>query len=269
MPEDTTEPEPADDASAREVISADEPVAEEPRRTGSRGKWAILVLALLSVTVLLTIVLSAGAWGESRTPTTVPDVVGRTVPVATKRLVEVDLAKGTMLAVATPACGAGTVVKQFPERGSHVLSGSAVDMLVAVAPTMTVAPDVTLDTTLVAGNTLSYSLLKPVFYQQLSDSVDSGRVVAQMPRAGQPVMTGQPVAVFVSMGRGVGGAVVPNVIGETLTEAATDIAEVYLLAELYYPRSPVLMSEKVSDQLPAPGTRVPVGSTVPIFVAPQ
>jgi len=267
--DDTTELGPSEKPRGREVVSADEPMAREPVKSGGRGKWALIALAVLAVTVLLTIALSAGAWGESRTPTVVPDVIGRPVPVATKRLADAKLATGAMPTVATSVYGAGIVVDQSPEERSQALSGSGVDMLVAFAPTMAVVPDVTLDTTLVAGNTLSYALLKPVFYQQLSDSVDSGRVVAQMPRAGQPIMTGQPVAVFVSIGRGTGGAVVPNVIGESLTDAATHMADVYLLAELYYPRPGMLMSEKVTDQVPAPGTRVPIGSAVPVIAAPN
>jgi beta-lactam-binding protein with PASTA domain len=268
MSDDTTQHDPSADAIGTELVSADDAATAETSKAGGRGKLGLLVLAAIAVAVLLTVAMSAGAWGESRTPTAVPDVIGRPVPVANKTLAEANLAPGAMPTVATSVYGAGIVVDQSPEHSSNVLSGSRVDMLVAVAPTMTVVPDVTLDTTSVAGNTLSYSLLTPKFYEQLSDSVDSGRVVAQMPRAGQPIMTGQPVAVFVSVGPGVSGAVVPDVVGQSLTDAANRIADVYLLAELYYPRPDMLMSEKVTDQLPAPGTRVPVGSTVPVFVAP-
>jgi beta-lactam-binding protein with PASTA domain len=185
--------------------------------------------------------------------------------VAVERLAAAQLTTATMATVATTEFGSGVVVDQLPAQSTAVPAGSGVDLLVAVPPTMTVVPDVSLDTTLVAQSVLGYSLLRPIVYQQLSDSVDYGRVVAQLPRAGQPLMTGQPVAIFVSMGRGTGGAVVPDVVGQTLGEAATHITDVYLLAQLYNMRPGMSMTDKVTDQAPAPGTRVPVGAAIALL----
>jgi beta-lactam-binding protein with PASTA domain len=221
-----------------------------------------LVAALAAV---LFLVMSAGAWGALRTLTAVPDVAGQPVPVAVERITAAQLTTATMGTVATTDFGNGVVVDQLPAQSTAVPVGSAVDLLVAVSPTMTVVPDVSLDTTLVAQSVLVYSLLKPIVYEQLSDTVDYGRVVAQLPRAGQALMTGQPVAIFVSMGRGTGGAVVPSVVGQTLGEAATHISDVYLLAQLYNMRPGMSMSDKVTDQVPAPGTRVPVGSAIALL----
>jgi beta-lactam-binding protein with PASTA domain len=197
-----------------------------------------------------------------RTLTDVPSVTGLTAPVATARIEAAELRTATMATVATAEFGNGVVVDQLPVQGSQVPAGSPVDLLVAIPPTMTVVPDVSLDTTPVAENTLGYALLRPIIYQQLSDTVDFGRVVAQLPRAGQPIMTGQPVAVFVSMGRGTGGAVMPNVIGQPLNAASTLITNVYLVPQLFEVRPGVSNSDKVTDQAPAPGARVPIGSAV-------
>ena len=135
-------------------------------------------------------------------------------------------------------------------------------MMVAVAPTRTVTPDVSLETTTAAQAILERSLLTTVIYEQLSDSVDFGRIVGQMPRAGEPIMTGQPVVVFSSLGRGSGGAVVPSVVGKKLSDASSAVAGVYLLTQVYSVYPGMGMNDQVVDQLPAPGSRVPVGSVV-------
>ena len=113
---------------------------------------------------------------------------------------------------------------------------------------------------------LGASLLRPVYYQQLSDTVPFGRVVAQMPRAGSPVMTGQQVALFVSAGAGTGGAQVPAVVGQPIDQAAKSISDVYLVAVLFDPPPGTPLAGTVTDQVPAPGSRVPIGTAVPVFI---
>ena len=80
-------------------------------------------------------------------------------------------------------------------------------------------------------------------------------------------MTGQQVALFVSMGRGSGGAVVPSLVGKPLSEAATEVANVYLVAMLFDPHPGQPLGGTVTDQVPAPGARVPIGSVVPLFTS--
>ena len=162
----------------------------------------------------------------------------------------------------------GVVISQLPSSGVEVPPGSAAHLLVAVTPSATVVPNVSMDSTLVAQYKLRQAMLTPVVYEQLSDSVDFGRIVGQMPRAGEPVMTGQPVVVFVSLGRGSSGAVVPDVVGKSLRDASTDVLEVYLLTQVYTVYEGMSMDDIVVDQLPAPGSRVPVGSPVGVRTTP-
>jgi serine/threonine-protein kinase len=210
-----------------------EPKAASPVARRVLGLLAVLVVAVVAI---LMLVLSVGAWASLGAKVSVPDVTGQPVAVAVERITASELATAAMPTAATTDFGGGIVMDQAPAQGSEAPPGSPVDLLVAVAPTTTVVPDVSLGTTVIAESVLGYSLLRPIIYQQLSDTVDFGRVVAQIPRAGEPILTGHPVALFVSLGRGTGGAVVPNVVGQKLSDAANHIADVYLLAQLYEAR---------------------------------
>ena len=286
-PEASTEPAALEPARAPEVPEPEDSAPEAPQPDGSeldvpapeapdapRSAFSVIghgcgVIAalVLVVGVLLTGLMSLGVWAVSRTTTAVPSVSGLRVPDATKQVLAAELATAPMQAFATSRFEPDVVMQQLPEFGTKVAPGTSVDFLVAVAPTPTVVPDLYCDTASGAAAKLEYGLLKPVLYEQLSDTVPFGRVVAQMPRAGQPVMTGQQVALFVSMGQGRGGAVVPSVLGKSLSEAATEVANAYLVAMLFDPHPGQPLSGTVTDQVPAPGSRVPIGSAVPLFTS--
>ena len=261
MSDDTTELEPvAPDAPANQTAT------HNVRTVVGRG-CGVFLLLLVAVAVGMTAVISLGTWVAEHKTSSVPSVTGRRVPLATEQILAAELATAPMGAFATTDFQPDVVMLQRPTRGTQVSPGTPIDLLVAVSPTATVVPDVSLDSRLGAASMLEYSLLIPVVYEQLSDTVPFGRVVSQMPRAGERVMTGQQVALFVSMGRGTGGAVVPSVLGKTVPEAASEVASVYLVAILFDPRAGSNLDGKVTDQVPAPGTRVPIGSAVPLITS--
>ena len=247
--------------------SDDDAPAPEPPEADERRRYGPRVLVAAAVVALLMVVLGTGAWVAGRATTGVPSVTGLRVPDATARIGAEQLTRGTMGAFATSDFQSDVVMQQIPTLTAEVPLGTPVDLLVAVSPMPTVVPSVSLDTLPGATGTLGYALLRPVIYQQLSGSVPYGRVVAQMPRAGQSVMTGQQVALFVSIGPGTGGAVVPSVLGESIDQAAAHIAEVRLVPVLLNARPDVSLKGTVTDQLPAPGTRVPIGSAVPLITS--
>jgi len=236
--------------------------AEKP---ASRGR-GVFVLVALGLVAVLAVVIGVGVSSASGARALVPDVTGRPISVAAERIRSARLTTATMGAYATTDYDSGVVVDQAPRHGTSVPRGTPIQLLVAVTPTRTVVPDLYLDPVPTAQARLGVSMLRPVVYQQLSDTVPYGRVVSQMPRAGQVVKGGQQVAIFQSMGRGTGGAVVPSVLGQPVDQAATDISDVFLVAILFDARPGTVPSGRVTDQVPAPGSRVPFGSAVPIIV---
>jgi len=278
--DDTSEPEPALELapelepepeleSEAEPERAPEPESDDHGVVASAVRFGCggILLVLMVAAAGMALVMGLGTWTAQHKVSTVPSVSGLRVPDATSRILAADLTTAPMGAFATTDFQPDVAMRQDPASATRVPPGTHVDLLVAVAPTPTVVPDVAMDTDIAAASVLEYALLRPVVYQQLSDSVPFGRVVAQMPRAGQRATTGQQVALFVSMGRGTGGAVVPSVLGKSLSEAATDVASVYLVALLFDAGPGTSLSGKVTDQLPAPGTRVPIGSGVPLITS--
>jgi beta-lactam-binding protein with PASTA domain len=253
----------SDDAPEVLPTAAEEP----PDDAAPRRRFGAVALAVLVGAALLALVVGLGAWMSLRSKVSVPDVTGLPVPIAVEQILAAQLATATMGTVATADYDAGLVVRQSPTATGLVPIGTPVDLLVAVPPTMTVAPNVVLDTIPVAGAKLGYALLRPVVYQQLSQSVPYGRVVSQMPRAGQAITTGQQVALFMSIGPGSGGAAVPSVLGKTLEGAAASITEVYLVPVLLNEGPGINPKDTVTDQVPTPGTRIPIGSAVPLITS--
>lgn len=244
-----------------------EPAPNGSSRTGVSRVLGVVVLALFALGTFLTLIVGLGAWTSSRTGAVVPDVTGRAVPAAVERIRGARLITATMGAYATTDYDNGVVIDQLPLGGRSEPMGSPVELLVAVTPTRTVVPDLRLDSIPTAEVRLGNAMLRPVVYTQLSDTVPYGRVVSQMPRAGAVVTTGQQVAIFQSIGRGTGGATVPSVLGRPVSEAATSIADAYLVALLFDAAPGTVPGGRVTDQVPDPGTRVPFGSAVPIFTS--
>jgi eukaryotic-like serine/threonine-protein kinase len=243
-------------------------VAEElPAEARPPRRFGVPALVILVVVAFLAVGIGLGAWMSLRSKVSVPDVIGLPAPIAVEQILGAQLATATMGTIATSNYDSGLVVRQSPTATGLVPIGTPVDLLVAVSPTTTVTPNVVLDTIPGAGVKLGYALLRPVVFQQLSQSVPYGRVVSQMPRAGQAITTGQQVALFVSIGPGTGGAAVPSVLGKTLDAAAASITGVYLVPVLLNEGPDTNPQDTVTDQVPAPGTRIPIGSAVPLITS--
>jgi serine/threonine-protein kinase len=211
--------------------------------------------------------LFAAYWLTARGQTEVPSVTGMGTQTAAVALAASDLSTGTQASVASTWFAPGIVMLQDPAAHQNVPVGTPVDLTVSVQPTPVTVPDVSLDSQTYADQVLSYALLRPIFYLQLSDTVPYGRVVAQLPRAGQQAMTGAPVAVFVSAGLGSGGVVVPNVMGKQASAASGAVADVHAVP-VWFDLAPGEQPQgTIVDQVPAPGSRVPVGSAVPLFTS--
>jgi serine/threonine-protein kinase len=235
---------------------------EEPAdKTGTITAFAgILVVAAF-------LALFAAFWLTARGFTLVPSVTGYNRPLAVSVIKSSELATGTETSDPTTGFAPGVVVAQSPLSRQRVAVGSPVDLMVAVPPTPVTVPDVALEPKENADATLSYALLRPIFYFQLSETVPFGRVVTQMPRAGQQAMTGSRVAVFISLGLGSGGVVVPDVVGKQVANAQSEVAGVYAVPMWLNLGPGGTPSGTIVDQVPAPGSRVPVGSAVPLITS--
>jgi beta-lactam-binding protein with PASTA domain len=187
----------------------------------------------------------------------VPNIVGRTVAEAEKLLKEVGLQLGQRSE--KQGDPVGTVLDQSPAAGTHVSPGSAVSVVIAVAP-----PDDRVEVPELIGKSLkdAETILKDIGLRvgrvsfRDDDRVD--QVLEQAPKAGDRVAKDTAVDLIVGRARDVERTKVPRVTGQTLAGAA----EILEVARLKVGQVSGAQAGKVTEQKPAAGAEVSVGTPV-------
>jgi beta-lactam-binding protein with PASTA domain len=87
---------------------------------------------------------------------------------------------------------------------------------------------------------------------------------------GTKLRKGQSVGVSVSIGKGAGNIIVPDLIGKSVTEAAKVLADSSLkVGKINYQISNTLLPNTVLDQYPAPGNKLNSGNSVDLFITKE
>jgi beta-lactam-binding protein with PASTA domain len=206
-------------------------------------------------------------WMTASKRVTVPNLVELTPAEASRILGAAHLADGRAGYRVTRDLPDGVVISQSPSAYTKAARFSAVDVTIATAPKSIAVPDVRLGDARFAEQYLSGLLFKPTVLYAHPDSVSTGRVIEQLPRAGEVAVTGGEVVLVASLGPGLGGKAVPAVVGTRVSAARSRLAS----ARLFASERPVIAGgvsgQTVVDQAPAAGSRVAVGSTVVLSVA--
>ena len=207
------------------------------------------------------IALVASKGGVPTVP--VPTVVGEQYSRASTKLAHLGLVPHEHSKASTEPTG--TVLGQTPPAGQSVRKGDGVSLTVSTRNSV-IVPNVVGETSANAGNTLGVTgLAAGAVSSGCSSQYGTGIVMAQTPRAGTRVAPGTKVKLTVSSGPCT--VVVPNVLGDTETQAVTSLAGKGLkaVASTTATCSPTTV-DKVSAQTPPGGTTVTSGSTVGITV---
>jgi beta-lactam-binding protein with PASTA domain len=127
---------------------------------------------------------------------TVPNVEGMTQGAATAAIAGAKLTVGTVNAT-------GKVISQDPAKGSSVVQGSSVNLMISSEPQMVAVPNVegmTQDaaTTAIAEAKLTVGTVT----QQTSNTVAAGKVITQDPASGGSVVQSSPVNLVISSSTG-------------------------------------------------------------------
>lgn len=208
----------------------------------------------ITPTTSVTLVIGTVEQGDT---VAVPNIVGQTVPEADGLLQDVGLSLGRR----SEKTGApvGTVLDQSPAAGTRVSPGTAVNVVVAVAP-----PDERVVVPEVIGTFLQEAevILKDIGLQvgrvsfRDDDRVD--RVLEQTPKAGERVAKETAVDLVVGRARAVEQVKVPDVLGQTLRGAA----EILEATRLKVGQVTGSQDGRVREQKPQAGTEVQVGTPV-------
>ena len=253
----------ADPAPRHDYIVADEPVGppEEPYdpERGSRWPWlALLVIALLIAGGVAAYLLTRPV------KSVVPRVIGDNLSTASTIVQNAGFNVSTISIQSSAA--SGTVIRQSPQPGIKEDQGSTVTLDVSSGPGSTVVPGVTGVPLAQARKTLAAQHLKVgQVVDQNSDTVPSGSVIQTVPGAGTSLPVGSGVEVFVSTGKA--KVTVPDVTGQTESDARSALLAQNLQVSVTKQTSNTVQAGTVISQSPAGGTQQPPGTKVKLVVA--
>ena len=127
---------------------------------------------------------------------TVPNVEGMTQAAATAAIAGAKLTVGTVNA-------AGKVISQDPAKGSSVVQGSSVNLMISSEPQMVAVPNVEGMTQDAATTAITEAKLTVgTVTQQTSNTVAAGKVISQDPASGGSVVQSSPVNLVISSSTG-------------------------------------------------------------------
>jgi len=237
--------EPNDKIAADHVISSN-PVAQTQVEKGSPVR----------------LVVSSGV-AQSE----VPDVVTQRQGVAEAAITAAGFTVGTVTYAETSDVEPGVVMSQNPPGRTKAEKGSKVDLQVAKAPGQEAVPDVagqTLAAAQAALQAAGFRIGGPV--EQPSATVAAGRVISTDPAGGSSAKTGSKVTITVSSG--VEQVAVPNVVGQTETNATATLQARGFNLDTSTKALQIGDANigRVVSQSPTSGTNADKGSTVKIVV---
>jgi beta-lactam-binding protein with PASTA domain/tRNA A-37 threonylcarbamoyl transferase component Bud32 len=193
----------------------------------------------------------------------VPTVVGEQYSHASTKLTHLGLVPTEHSQASTKPTG--TVLAETPPAGQSLKKGESVSLTVSTRNSV-IVPNVVGEQSANAGSTLGATgLTAGAVISGCSSQYGTGIVMAQTPKAGTRVAPGTKVKLTVSSGPCT--VAVPNVLGDTETQAVTTLARKGLKAAASTTTTcPPATANKVFTQTPPGGTTVTSGSTVVVTV---
>jgi serine/threonine-protein kinase len=241
-----------------EEVGPPGPVEPPPRRWSDDLGWALLVLLIL-------VLAGLGAWwyfaSRGAEKRVVPGVTGVPVATAVNRL----QSRGFKARVTTQvhAGRPGIVFAQRPPAGTKLKKGATVQVLASRGPATVRVPNAVGLPEALARDRLVAAGFEVTGARVFSDE-KPGTVVAQNPAAGTQEAKDSTVRVNVS--KGPGEVIVPNVVGLTLGDSETKLAQVKLKGVVQLEVPSAQPKGTVVAQKPA-GGKARVGSVVHLNVS--
>ncbi|GAB3941493.1 Stk1 family PASTA domain-containing Ser/Thr kinase [Micromonospora vulcania] len=223
-------------------------------------------LAVAAVVVVLGLVAALGGWwfGVGRY-TDAPQLVSLTKADAQA---QADRA-GLILAFGEPRydekAPKDSVLGQTPASATRVVKGSTITLTLSLGPERFGVPDVIgKEFELAEADLVNAKLVVAKGTARYDDNLPAGVVVDSSPKVGTEVKPGAKITLILSRGRA--PVSVPNLVGKTLTEARTALAQLKLVPVETYKDSDKPKDE-ILGQSPSDGTGVEKGTQVKLEVS--
>jgi eukaryotic-like serine/threonine-protein kinase len=241
-------------------VLVDEPPPPYDER-GPRWPWIAVVVA-----VLLLAGGGLAAYLLSRpSKAVVPTVINEPLSTASAQLQNANFSVSTITVPSTSA--SGIVIRQSPQGGVKLNTGSTVTLTVSSGPGNATVPSVEGLPLAQAKQAITRANLKPgrVTYQS-SSQVPKNQVISTDPSSGQSPPVGTKVTIIVSSGKPL--ASVPDVTGQSSASARSQLQSAgFTVGTTTTQTSSTVPAGNVISQSPAGGTQATVGTAVALVVA--
>ncbi|MGC4805759.1 Stk1 family PASTA domain-containing Ser/Thr kinase [Micromonospora sp. DT233] len=226
-----------------------------------RGRRGVLAAAV----VLVLVAALAGWWFGVGRYTVAPELAGLTKAEAQTQATR----GGFALEYAEPRYDEkvprDAVVAQSPASAARILKGGTITLTLSLGPERFPVPDVVgKEFDLAEADLLNLKLVVAKGTPRYDDNLPAGVVVATSPKVGAEVKPGAKVTLVLSKGKA--PISVPNLIGKSVTEARTTLAQLGLVPVETYKDSPKPKDE-VLGQSPTDGAGVEKGAQVKLDVS--
>src|ERR1044071_6983218 len=228
---------------------------EPPPGRDGRRRWVWAIVALVALIVLGGGYFAFHYVSSSGGSISVPAVHRRAEGPAQHRIAKAQPQGGSVKA--------GRVIKASPAEGTLVAPGSKVTLYVSTGPAQKPVPDVVGKSEQDAEQAISQAGFNGGNVTTDSTSTQpQGTVIRQSPPGGRPAKPGTPVDLTVSGG----GIHVPSVVGETITEATSQLSQAGLTFKIVPVDQPGATPGTVLSQNPGAGATVPPQTQVTLQV---
>jgi eukaryotic-like serine/threonine-protein kinase len=188
-----------------------------------RRRWPYVLLVLAVVAALIALGLGARSWlaGDQVKQAPVPQLVGLTQPQAERALHDRGFPQPKVQTKSDQA-QEGQVIQQNPDPGLDEPVTTTVTIVVSSGPNTAIVPDVVGSTESSAKQTIKNAgLTVGSTSEQDSPKYGKGQVISTDPKAGRTLRRDDTVDLVISTGR----STVPNVLGDTVTDAAQKLKD--------------------------------------------
>ncbi|MEO8231381.1 MAG: PASTA domain-containing protein [Ignavibacteriota bacterium] len=200
----------------------------------------------------------------------VPSVVGMTEEEAFKTLEDDDFHPSIADTSFGVSFAPGKIFLQKPESGKLVKEGRTIYLFVSGGEQIISVPLLKGKSVRDARLSLERIGLKLGEIEEVASTQPKDMVFDQQFAEGTRIRKGQIVGISVSIGKGAGEIIVPDLIGKSLTEAQRVLSDSTLtVGKVNYQISNTLLPNTVLDQYPAPGNKLNSGNTVDLFITKE
>lgn len=206
----------------------------------------------------------------SGTEVRVPNVIGMTESEAIEALEDADFnpqIADTSFGVSLPP---GRIFLQKPEANKIVKQGRTIFLFLSGGDQVIAVPDLIGKSVRDARLSLERVGLKLGKIDEVPSSQPKDMIFDQQFAEGTRLKKGNSVGITVSIGKGFGDIIVPDLIGKSLTEAKKILTDsTLIIGKINYQISSTLLPNTVLDQYPAPGNKLNSGNAVDLFITKE